>query len=135
MRLLVLEPLPKSLFETYSSGKCIYLAAALSRRHGLDIQAVLSDNGPSCVVHAWVTDEERLMCWDADGCYPSNLNGWTRSGKDVLTLASESELFELASLTGCTIDEWNKSVAEALAVVDQHYGHKKHKSVEDEVSL
>ncbi|MHD0644898.1 hypothetical protein ACYPKM_04680 [Pseudomonas aeruginosa] len=117
--------LPDDLLETYSSGKCMYLAAALHRRYGLDIQITMEDCDPTYVAHAWVTDKDRRMCWDADGCYPMNLNGWAVKATDVETLSGEQALFERIRSTAFippSLAEWQLEVLEALAVVDRYFG-------------
>ena len=50
--------MPEELIEEHVSGKCMYLAAALHRRYGYEIQAAIDDHGShnAYIGHAWVVE-------------------------------------------------------------------------------
>ncbi len=60
--------------EQFVNGKCMYLAAALHRARGWEIQAVIepAEAGyPAYVGHAWCVDPASGFCVDIDGAYPA----------------------------------------------------------------
>lgn len=114
--------MPEAIAEPYVSGKCIYLAAALYRQYGNLIQVSMCEDG--FIEHAWLSNADNSLNWDADGCYPSDRNGFAITSSKVLTLSSEDELYQLViSSTGkpLPIEQWNSDVERASASAEAFF--------------
>lgn len=111
---------------SFVSGKCMYLAAALHRVRGWEIQAVLepADCGyPPFVGHAWCVDPHTGHCVDIDGAYPTDRNGWVRPDNELVVGLDEDSLRQL-TLVGAshpfTPEQWNREVIGTLNVVQEY---------------
>lgn len=109
--------------EQFVSGKCMYLAAALHRVRGWEIQAVIepADAGYSAYIgHAWCVDPASGCCVDIDGAYPACRNGWLHPGNTLVRGLTEADLYQLTKVgAGCDLSEalWQTETQQALAVV------------------
>ena len=115
----------EEVIEDYISGKCMYLAAALSRHFGWEIRVAqeLPDTPDSYIGHAWCVEPTTGYCVDIDGLYPHDINGWIHPGAKLLTNLGEQELLHLTMTTGgypFTAQYWEDAVVEAQAVVTQY---------------
>lgn len=116
--------------ESYVSGKCMFLASALRRAFGWEIQVALehppNDDVPY-IGHAWCVEPKSGMCVDIDGLYPHDISGWIHPGATLMKDMDEDALRELTLNTGyCTftLEQWEASVEEAQAVVASYLGPK-----------
>lgn len=117
---------PTEIYDRYSSGWCMHLAAALHRKLGWTIQAVICDDiQPGYVEHAWVIPPGGEYFLDIDGLAPMNQNGWIRGhGQpyyEDLTEARLQELTLVGSYRSFTCEQWNREVAIALRDIDAHF--------------
>lgn len=115
--------------ESYLSGKCMYLAAALHRTFGWEIQATLEDNHSPYIGHTWCIVPETGECADIDGFYPMSRNGWLSPQSELIVKLNEKTLFALVqstSYSSVTVQEWESSVQDAMDVV-LHYFFKNNK--------
>lgn len=116
---------PDHIDEKYAYGSCMYLAAALNRVIGWPIRVVMSDDTDRAfIAHAWVVNDASGMMFDVNGCYPESMNGWIGVDPVIIDL-TESDLLALTRKTsGHSIprQEWDADVAEALLVIQQHFG-------------
>ncbi|MDT8925521.1 hypothetical protein RBE51_22310 [Pseudomonas taiwanensis] len=117
---------PIEIYERYSSGWCMHLAAALHRKLGWTIQAVICDDiQPGYVEHAWVISPGGEYSLDIDGLTPMNQNGWIRGhGQPYYEELSEAKLQELTligSYRSFTQEQWNREVAIAVRDIDVHF--------------
>lgn len=120
------KELPQEIYEYYSYGHCMHLAAALHRRLGWEIQlAIMPSDGylPPYVDHAWVVDPKRRLCLDSDGLYPIERNGFITPNNPLVDGLSEQDLMEhtLVGSKPFTKDQWDESVSKALSVVDTYF--------------
>jgi hypothetical protein len=117
--------LSSEIYDRYSSGYCMQLAAALSRRLGWKIQAVVSqDQNPNYIEHAWVIDPFGKLMLDIDGLNPVESNGWIHPTGTLHEDISEDSLKSLitASLSISKLfDEsvWECEVEMALTDIMQ----------------
>lgn len=121
---------PEEVYEYYSHGHCMQLAAALNRKLGWEIQLTMQPaEGPhsTYVEHAWVTDPSGRYCLDSDGIYSMEKNGFIGAWSPIHTSLSESELkdFTLLGSRPFTDAEWDESVQKAIAIVEKYYPLKK----------
>lgn len=118
--------MPQDIYEHYSYGHCMHLAAALHRRLGWEIQVAIMPSErdlPPYLDHAWVVDPTASLCLDSDGLYPIERNGFITLNTHLMKGLSEQDLMD-HTLVGCkpfTKDEWNDSVVQALAVADKFF--------------
>ncbi|WP_410950760.1 hypothetical protein [Pseudomonas sp. S1(2024)] len=120
---------PTEIYDRYSSGWCMHLAAALHRKLGWTIQAVICDDiQPGYVEHAWVIPPGGEFFLDIDGLTPMTQNGWIRGhGQpyyEELTEAKLKELTLVGSYRSFTQEQWNREVAIALRDIDAHFTYQ-----------
>lgn len=110
--------------ESYSCGKCMYLAAAIHRKFGWSISLVLDFPGPDAYIgHAWAVNPVNNDCVDIDGSYPINRNGWIYHYSEVQHDLNEKQLFDLTEKTchrKLDLEEWENDVLEATKVLEQY---------------
>lgn len=111
--------------DVYINGKCMYLAAALHRQFGWEIQVAqeFPDTDESYIGHAWCVDPQTGFCVDIDGAYPHDISGWIHPAAKLLTGMDEAALRTLTMTTGeYPFDEahWEAEVAAAQAVVTNY---------------
>lgn len=121
---------PQKIYDHYSNGHCMHLAAALHRKLGWEIQLTMQPAEGPCstyVEHAWVTDPSGMFCLDSDGIYPIEQNGFIGAWNPIHTGLSESELkdFTLLGSKPFTHAEWDVAVQKAIAIADKYYPLKK----------
>jgi hypothetical protein len=113
----------RELRDQFVNGKCMYLAAALHRVCGWEIQAVIEPAAGgygAYVGHAWCIDPTNGFCVDIDGAYPASANGWPQPGNTLRYNLTEAGLYQLTKIgAGCDFSEalWQTEVQQALAVV------------------
>lgn len=112
--------------DAFVCGKCMYLAAALHRVRGWEIQAVIEPaegQYPPWVGHAWCVDPSTGHCVDIDGAYPPDRNGWIRPDNELVLGLDEASLRQL-TLAGAsqpfTLEQWNREVLGTLKVVQAY---------------
>lgn len=111
--------LPDQLNEEYVSGKCMYLAAALHRRYGYEIQAAIEDHGSSnaYIGHAWVVEPLSGDVVDIDGQWPSSKNGylgWPKTKHETgLDEAGLKALVDMTASSPCSAQDWEAAVSDA----------------------
>lgn len=108
--------------EQYVSGKCMYLAAALHRATGWEIQAAIEPAmaGYSRYVgHAWCVDPETGHCVDIDGAYPAKVNGWLHPENLLMPKMDENILYAVVAEGSPDLSrtKWDSEVTNALLVV------------------
>lgn len=117
---------PQEIYEHYSSGHCMHLAAALHRKLGWEIQLTMQPAEGTYrpyVEHAWVVDPSGVYCLDADGLYPLEKNGFIGAWSPLHTGLSEADLKDF-TLLGCspfTDAEWEASIQQAIEVAEAHF--------------
>lgn len=118
--------MPQEIYEHYSYGHCMHLAAALHRRLGWEIQVAIMPSDrylPPYVDHAWVVDPTARLCLDSDGLYPIERNGFITLNIHLMKGLSEQDLMKhtLMGSKHFTIAEWNESVDQAIIIVDRFF--------------
>ncbi len=112
--------LPADIYDRYSSGWCMHLAAALHRKLGWKIQAVVTKTcPPNYIEHAWVVDPSGTKMLDIDGYYSVNKNGWIHPANTLHEDLTEDQLKGLTrdgfyNPSEFDDDEWNRDVEQAL---------------------
>jgi hypothetical protein len=114
--------------EQYVSGKCMFLAAALHRVYGWNIQATLiHEVSPPYIGHAWCMEPKTGYCVDIDGAYPAEISGWIYPEAELVQTLNEDQLREL-TIAGAyipfTVADWNKGVEAALPIVHGYLAAK-----------
>lgn len=123
--------LPESTVEAYVCGKCMYLAAALHRRYGFEIQLALADPGSphAYIEHAWVIEPNTGNLIDIDGQYPEHKNGWLGPTDQRVTGLNEAMLKEWVVATATRPlpqTEWDLAVEEAEQLLLNHFVYAGH---------
>ena len=100
--------------EIYMSGRCMFLAIALKRLFGYEMQACIeTDNVGEYIAHAWVKMPNGNIL-DIDGEYPESMNAYNGEAFG----RRENDLSEAAMKSYMTSTEgYEKDVREAMGVV------------------
>jgi hypothetical protein len=111
----------QEIIDSYVSGKCMYLAAAIHRETGWEIQATITGFPDSYIGHCWCIEPISGHCVDIDGAYAMCKNGWVGEHDEVKVGLSEADLLSLVRQT-CHREfadkDWELDVLEAKHVVD-----------------
>lgn len=111
---------PAEIYDRYSCGWCMHLAAALHRELGWTIQAVVTtDMTPNYIEHAWVIDPSETHMLDIDGYNPITMNGWPSPANRLHENLSEDQLKDLTKAGYSDRNKfddakWNNEVSLAL---------------------
>jgi hypothetical protein len=114
------DSVPNEISEEYLSAKSIFLAVALWRTFGGEIQIRTEDDlSIKNIEHAWISLDGCQI--DIDGAYPP-IVALDESDEDlVLGLDETSALEFVRTLVEVSDKEWEKEVKKALKIVKRCY--------------
>lgn len=108
------------LTDEYQSAKAIFLAVALWRSFGGEIQVRLADDlSVKNIEHAWISLDGQQI--DIDGAYPPIIALDDNDDDLFLGLDEVKALDLVRSLVDVSDKEWEKEVNKALKVVKKYY--------------
>jgi hypothetical protein len=108
------------LTDEYQSAKAIFMAVALWRSFGGEIQVKLEDDlSVKNIEHAWLSLDGQQI--DIDGAYPP-IMALDENDDDLVLGLDEVKVLDLVrSLVDISDKEWEKEVKKALKVVKKYY--------------
>lgn len=108
------------LTEEYLSPKSIFLAVALWRVGGGEIQVRIEDDlSVKNIEHAWLSLDGHQV--DIDGSYPPIIELDTDDDSLVLGLTESTALQLVRTMVEISDDEWEQEIKKALLIVNACY--------------
>ena len=114
------DSVPNEISEEYLSAKSIFLAVALWRTFGGEIQIRIEDDlSIKNIEHAWLSRDGCQI--DIDGAYPPIVAIDESDEELVLGLDENTALEFVRTLVDVSDKNWEKEVKKALKIVKQCY--------------
>lgn len=110
-------------FYEYVYEKSIYLAAALHRLYGWEIQVALTGEDKRTIGHAWCVPAGVEKYIDIEGVHDASANGWVSYDDELVQGLTDESLMKLsASVSDLPdgLDEWNAKVDSAAEVAKSY---------------
>lgn len=108
------------LSEEYLSPKSIFLAVALWRSFGGEIQIRIEDDlSVKNIDHAWLSRYDQVI--DIDGAYPPIVELDTTREDIVVCISEEKTLEFVRTIIDVSDAAWEKEVKKALKIVKKSY--------------
>lgn len=107
--------------ECYSYGRCMFLATALHRKFGLEIQCVMeSDSNGEFISHAWVVENGMII--DINGKNTPEMNDYVEDSSTIITGLSEQLLISVIHrYRQVNPHDWEIRVNEAMLIVNEYF--------------
>lgn len=114
------DSVPNEISEEYLSAKSIFLAVALWRTFGGEIQIRIEDDlSIKNIEHAWLSMDGNQI--DIDGSYPP-IVALDQSDEDLMLGLDETTALEFVrTLVDVSDKDWEKEVKKALKIVKTYY--------------
>ena len=113
----IIKPIPESISDSYTCGKCMFLAAAFHYLYGLTIvMETCTDSVGEYIAHAWVLTKDGNAL-DIDGvCSVEAMGGY---GDKIITLDNAEQMRYL--MPDCDDTMWYQHIAHASSIIAEYF--------------